>query len=386
MNFHQLYYEDPYRTAFDAQVLSCDKKGDVYEVILDQTCFYPEGGGQASDRGVLSGLPVLDVQERSGSVVHTLSGSLPVGSTVHGEIEFDFRYRMMQQHTAEHILSGLAHHHYGCENVGFHMTETVTTLDLDRPLSEEQLAGLEREANEIVFSNAKLQYLLPKEEELEHLEYRSKKELEGDVRIVRIPGADDCACCGLHVRRTGEIGLIKILSFVHYKGGVRIEMTAGRSAVEQMQTLHSQISSIGRLLSVKPEKTESAVKRVLNEEFEKDRRIAAINQRYFESKAASYSGTDRIIICLEEGLNRVELRKFCDLLVKRGCAAVCAVLCEETPGSVAYCIGSASVNLREAAPALNASLNGKGGGSPAMIQGTFRSAPDTVASVIMEHF
>lgn len=385
MDFHQLYYQDPYRSSFEAEVLSCTKAEHGYALILDQTCFYPEGGGQSADRGTIDGIRVTDVQIEDGSVVHTVEKPFRPGSSVTGAIDFDFRFQMMQWHTAEHIVSGLAHNHFGCDNVGFHMSD-VTTLDLNRPLTEEQLDLIEREANEVVFSNRPVEYLFPKKEELDSLDYRSKKELTGAVRIVRIPGADDCACCGLHVRSTGEIGLIKILSFMHYKGGVRIEMTSGRDAYRRIAEIYREDCAAARLLSVKPHETADAVSRVLGESAEKDRRIADLNRRYFRMRAESFApGTD-LALCVEEGLNGIEVRKFCDLLVKSGAGTVCAVLCADESGQLRYCIGSGSVDLRARLKELNEALGGRGGGSPQMIQGTFRADAAKASSVLTGFF
>lgn len=385
MNFNQLYYKDAYRDAFTSKVISCDKNGGGYDLILGETCFYPEGGGQSADRGTINGQTVTDVRLAGDQIIHRVGVSFPVGARVRGRVDLDFRYRMMQMHTAEHIVSGIAHSRYGCNNVGFHMAE-ITTLDLDRPLTEEQLGRIEREANEVVFADRTVEYLYPKPEELDQLDYRSKKELDGDVRIVRIPGADDCACCGLHVHRTGEIGLVKILSFARYKGGVRIEMTAGRNAYEMSARIFRENAGIAHLLSVKPQETMEAVEQVLSESAHKDRRIASLNQRYFQLKADSFAPGTSLALCTEEGLNGIEIRKFCDLLVKEHAGSVCAVLCPDGNGAVRYCIGSGTVNLKEIVPEINSELNGRGGGSPEMIQGTFRADVETVSDTLARRF
>ena len=385
MDFNQLYYQDPYRSEFTARVRSCTRTGNGYALTLDQTCFYPEGGGQSADRGTIDGIPVTDVRLEDGRIVHTVKEPLTPGKTVTGSIDFDFRFRQMQWHTGEHIVSGLAHRLFGCDNVGFHMSD-VTTLDLNRPLTEEQLTEIERGANEVVFADRPVEYLFPKEDELESLDYRSKKELTGAVRIVRIPGADDCACCGLHVRRTGEVGLVKILSFMHYKGGVRIEMTAGRDAYERLSVIQKQNEAVAHLLSAKPDETADAVRRVLEESASKDRRIAALNQRYFRMRAESFAPGTPLALCVDTGLNGIEVRKFCDLLVKSGSGTVCAVLCPDENGQLRYCIGSGTVDLKSHAEAINKALDGRGGGSPQMIQGTFRSDAAQASRVLAECF
>ena len=179
----KLYYEDPYQKTFTAQVLSCEpgKKGR-YQVILDQTAFYPEGGGQPYDIGMLGGVKVLEVHEKDGHVVHETEAPLTVGGTVTGEIDWQRRYDHMQNHSGEHLFSGLLHRHYGYDNVGFHMGEDEITVDFNGPLTMEQVEALEREANEVVYANGPIRITYPTSEELEKLEYRSKKELTGPVR------------------------------------------------------------------------------------------------------------------------------------------------------------------------------------------------------------
>ncbi len=203
----RLYNEDAYIREFDAEVISCTEAGTGYEVLLDRSAFFPEGGGQPADTGTLGNARVLDVQERRGEVVHMTDRALLPGSTVHGAIDWDRRFERMQEHSGEHIVSGLIHRKYGYDNVGFHMGEEIR-LDLSGVLTWDELMDIEREANEIVFLDVPLHIWIPGEEELSRTDYRSKKELSGDVRLVEIPGADICACCGTHVKRTGEIGPI----------------------------------------------------------------------------------------------------------------------------------------------------------------------------------
>ena len=206
----KLFYMDSHLKEFDATVISCEPYGEGYRAVLDRTAFFPEGGGQASDTGWLNDVEVLDVQEKCGEIYHYIRDIIPAGTTVQGKIQWEERFSKMQQHTAEHIISGLIYKQYGYHNVGFHLADTYCTMDLDGPLSKKQLKELEWKANEAVFKNIPIEVLYPSKEELVKLAYRSKIEIEGQVRIVQIPGYDMCACCAPHVKRTGEIGLIKI--------------------------------------------------------------------------------------------------------------------------------------------------------------------------------
>ena len=228
----KLYYDSAYIKEFEGTVLSCRKGKKAYEAVLDQTAFYPEGGGQPTDTGILGGIRVLEVHEKNGEVIHYLEQPLTVGQTVKGVIDWENRFIHMQEHSGEHLVSGLIHAKYGYDNVGFHMGAEEVTIDFNGLIEWDDLMEIEHKANSMIWENLEIYADFPAKEELEHLDYRSKKELNGDVRIVKIPGGDICACCGTHVKRTGEIGLVKFLSMIHYKGGVRISLLCGKRAVE----------------------------------------------------------------------------------------------------------------------------------------------------------
>ena len=222
------YYNDSYQKIIQSKVIDCIKSKRGYDIVLEDTCFYPEGGGQPADKGILYGQQVLDVQEHNGIIYHTVKNEIPIGTLVEGEIDWEYRFDLMQNHTAEHILSGIVYRKYGLHNVGFHMGKDVITLDFDGKLSQQQIIELEQCANEAVMQNKTIKIYYPTKQELQELDYRSKKSLEGVVRIVEIPKYDICACCGIHTKTTGEIGSIKIMQYDHYKGGVRLKMVAAK--------------------------------------------------------------------------------------------------------------------------------------------------------------
>ena len=205
----KLYYEDVYKKEFTAKVLECRECEKGFEIILDQSAFYPEGGGQPCDLGTLNGIAVLDVQEKDREIVHYTKEAVEAGSEVIGKIDWDRRFDLMQQHSGEHIVS-----------VGFHMSSDVLTVDLSGVLTEAQLAEIEAETNQKIWENSEVEITYPSKEELEKLSYRSKKELTGQVRLVRFPGSDLCACCGTHVTHTGEIGAVKILTVENFHEGI----------------------------------------------------------------------------------------------------------------------------------------------------------------------
>ena len=272
-----LYDEFPYETEFDANVLAVKalkEAQDRYEVILDQTLFFPEQGGQTPDQGWLSvghGLrpatkcEVLDVQIRDGVIVHVIEQKLEPGDQVHGQIDWDYRFSNMQQHTGEHIFSGIVHSTFGYENVGFHLSDSVVTMDFDGVLSPEDVTAIETRVNQVIADDLVLEIAFPTPQMLESMEYRSKKELEGQVRIVTIPGVDVCACCAPHVRRTGEVGGLKVMHVQNYKGGVRISILCGFRALDAFRQKTKTVDEMMGLLSSSEEELRSHIKRLQTE-------------------------------------------------------------------------------------------------------------------------
>ena len=261
----KLYEAQPYLTHFSATVESCTQGKKGWDILLDQTAFYPEGGGQPYDTGTLGGVPVLEVHQREGRVVHTCAAPLEAGSQVEGQIDWPRRFDLMQHHSGEHIVSGIAHCLYGCDNVGFHMGSDVITIDLNVELTPEQVAQLEARANQYIWEDHPIAVTYPTPQELEVLEYRSKKALTGQVRIVSFPGADTCACCGTHVFSSGQVGLVKLLSCQKFRDGVRIELVCGKRALDYLSQVWEQNHQISNLLSAKTMQTSGAVRRLLDE-------------------------------------------------------------------------------------------------------------------------
>ena len=235
MDTEKLYDQDAFLREFDAVVTECyEGKDGSCLVTLDRTAFYPEGGGQPADHGVLGGAAVLDVQEREGRVLHTCDRPLPVGRTVRGVIDWDRRFDHMQQHSGEHIVSGMLCAAFSCDNVGFHMGADTVIIDYNAPMTWEQVLEVEDRANRYIWENHLFRAYYPTPEELAVLSYRSKKAIEGPVRITEFPGADRCACCGTHVAASGQVGLVKFLSCQKLRDGVRLELLCGGRAMEYL--------------------------------------------------------------------------------------------------------------------------------------------------------
>lgn len=372
MNHLSLYEQDPYLARFSARVLTCEQGKQGFDITLDQTAFYPEGGGQPYDTGRLGGVRVLQVHQRDGQVVHTCDRPLPVGSTVEGELDWPRRFDLMQQHSGEHIVSGIAHAKWGCDNVGFHMGADVITIDFNVELGQAQLRELEEAANRYIWQDRPVQVTYPTPEELETLEYRSKKALTGQVRIVTFPGADTCACCGTHVSSAGQIGLVKLLSVQKFREGVRIELVCGGRALAYLSRVMEQNHQISNLLSAKPLETAAAARRLLEENAALKSRLIETEQARFAALAEERAGAGDTTL-FESGLSPDALRRLCDAVLQR-CGGRCACFAGADGQGYKYAIGQKGGDLRPLTRALNQALNGRGGGKPDFVQGSLQAS------------
>lgn len=379
----KLFYRETGAAGFTARVTGCDAVKEGYAVTLDRTLFYPEGGGQPGDTGRLGDAMVLDTREQGEEVAHIADRPLPVGETVQGEIDWARRFSMMQQHTGEHIVSGIVHHLFGLDNVGFHIGRDAVRVDFSGPLTDEQLREVERRANEAVFANLPVRCDYPDSAALAALDYRSKKELTGAVRIVSVPGVDVCACCGLHVSATGSVGPIKIVSSQHYKGGVRILLLCGARAMADYAEKTGSVTAISNLLSAKPGEVAPAVRRICDENAALRQKLSALQNQWMELKAASLPEGERNLCLLEEGLQPDALRRFCLLLTGR-CTGVAAVLSEREPGQFQFALGSAARDVRPLCRELTARFSGRGGGSAELAQGTLAGAWKEIEAFIID--
>lgn len=363
MDRNELFYRDPCLRAFDARVLSCTEEDGRWAVVLDDTAFYPEGGGQPADRGTLGAARVLDVQRRDGVILHYTDRPLPAGCAVHGELDWTRRFDHMQQHSGEHIVSGLIHRAFGLNNVGFHLGDVVT-IDFDGVITWEDALAVERQANEVVWADRETVISWPSPEELARIDYRSKKALAGAVRLVEFPGADRCACCGTHVTRTGEIGAVKLLSLMRHRGGVRLTLLCGRRAMAYLDRLYDAAVSAAEALSVKPADIAQAVAREKEQAADLRRRLAESQQRYFRLLAETLPES-LLAVRFEEGLSPWDLRKGAELLAAEGRARA-VLLCSGGDGQYSYVLMSGRCDVRPLGKALNETLRGRGGGKDAM--------------------
>ena len=376
----KLFYQDSHRSTFTAIVQEVRPSGNGYEIILDRTAFFPEGGGQSSDTGSLGGVSVSDVQEIDGKIIHYTDGPLVEGTEVEGCIDWTERFSKMQQHTGEHIVSGLIHKIYGYHNVGFHLGTDSVTLDFNGVVPKEKLHEIEQLANEAVAKNLPVQVLYPTDEELSKISYRSKIEIEGQVRIVVIDGYDVCACCAPHVKQTGEIGLIKLVGMQNYKGGVRISMLCGFRALEDYYQKEKNNREIAVMLSAKEYETAVEVERLQEELAMKNAKIAELEQKFLEQKVETLDVSGEIV-CLFEETDPVMTRELVNLLLKKG-AKMAAVFSGNEREGYRYVLGSRSLDVRKNGKLLNEAFHGRGGGKPEMVQGTVQGKREEIEAFL----
>ena len=374
----KLYYLDSHLFEFEATVLAAREEKRGWEIVLDRTAFFPEGGGQPADTGTIGRARVLDVHEREGEIRHLCDRELASG-TYACAVDAEKRLLRMQNHSGEHVFSGLTHQKYGAENVGFHMAADCMTIDFDKELSFEQLSEIEYEANLAVRANIPVRTFYPSPEELKVLEYRSKKELAGAVRIVEIAGIDRCACCAPHVRATGEIGAIKLLTAERHRGGVRLSLICGMDALDDYRRKQDSAAAISALLSAKRDEIAPAVERLLESEAKLKERASILGMRCAAMRAEAIAPTEGNICIFDEGLSEAAARELVNRLTEKT-GGVAALFLADGAGAWRYIIGSRRVDLRSAAKAINAGISGRGGGRPEMIQGSAAASEQEIAS------
>ncbi len=372
----KLYYSDGHLSRFTARVTSCEKEDGTWAVKLDRSAFFPGGGGQEADEGVLSDMKLLGLREEGEDIVHLTPAPLEPGALVEGRIDWPLRFSRMQGHSGEHILSGTVHRLFGYDNVGFHMGEEAITIDFSGELSREDLSRAELEANRAIWRDVPVRTLLPTPGELAAMDYRSKKELTGQVRIVEIEGVDLCACCAPHVSHSGEVGLLKIIDSMRHRGGTRLTLLCGEAALLDYEALHENNAAVSAALSAKRLETGGAIARVMAEQEERRAEFTKLKRELLQLKAAALRPTEGSICIFESDIDMITLRE----LVNAGselAGKVCAGFAG-TDGDYKYIIGSRTVPLRARAKEINAAIDGRGGGSDAMIQGTSRARREDI--------
>ena len=382
METEKLYYADPFLKTFTATVLDCQPGKNGFIVTLDRTAFYPEGGGQPADQGTLDGAAVTDVHEKNGVVLHNVDSAVEIGKTVTGVIDWARRFDHMQQHSGEHICSGLICGRCHCDNVGFHMGTDMVTIDFNADIPWEELLEIEAQANQYIYEDHPIDIQFHRGAELDAIDYRSKKPLEGDVRIVAFPGADCCACCGTHVLRSGQVGLVKFLSVQKFREGVRIELLCGKRALNYLARTWEQAKTIGQRLSVKPVDAAAAVERLEHELSAAKLRCAQLEESVFAAIAQEQAGKGDVLL-FQPPMKPDSVRKLADAAAKT-CGGLAAVFAGEGI-HYAYALGRADgQDISAQVKAMNAALHGRGGGRNGFAQGSVEAEQNAIEAFFKE--
>lgn len=380
METRKRYYEDSGLREFSARVLRCEPAGEFWKVVLDETAFYPEGGGQGADWGVLKTpageVEVRDVHEKDGVIFHTCGGFVETGAAVTGVVDWNRRFDHMQQHSGEHIISGILCRLYHCDNVGFHLGADTVTIDYNAEISWEQALEAERLANEAVWADRPVEISYPDPETLAALPYRSKKALAGSVRIVEFPEADRCACCGTHVARAGQVGVIKVIACQKFREGTRLEILCGARAYRYLSGVFLQARDAGRRLSVKPLELSGAVDRLEAELDGAKARIAHLEQAAFAAIAEERAGRGDVLV-FQPPMRPDSVRRLADEVGKR-CGGLAAVFSGEGERWTYALVRAGGEEITPLVKALNQTLQGRGGGRKGFAQGSLAASRESI--------
>ena len=371
----KLYENDSYIKEFSATVVSCEEKDGAYSVVLTQTAFFPEGGGQDADKGKINDADVLDVQIKNDVIYHKVNKPFNVNEEVTCTLDWETRFSRMQNHTGEHIVSGVIHSLFGYNNVGFHMNDTLVTLDVDGPLSDEDIKKVELKANNAIYENKSIKAIYPTAEELPDYDYRSKLDITEGVRLIEIEDYDLCACCAPHVAKTGEIGIIKIVSYIPYKKGTRIEMLCGALALNDYQNLHSTNKAVMNMLSAKRFEIAESVERIQGELSSARAENKKLLAEMASLKMEKHISGNKICVFID-GVSYDELRNCSNSLIEE--FEYCYLFSNTDADNYIYVVSSRENNVRELVQNLNKTFNGKGGGRDTYAQGKIIGTKDEI--------
>lgn len=378
----KIYENESYIKEFNAEVLDCIKIQDGYEAVLDRTAFFPEGGGQQADKGTLEGIEVIDVAVRDDIVYHRLQKPVDKGILVKGVIDWRTRFSNMQQHSGEHILSGVIHNRFGYDNVGFHMGSEAVTLDINGIMTQEDIDEVEKTANKAIWENRDITIMYPLDKELKELEYRSKIDIDGQVRIVKIDGYDMCACCAPHVSKTAEIGLLKIIGWQNYKGGVRISMLCGDRAMNDFVFKHNIITQLSGILSAKPEIIAETVQKMQRNIMDLKYNLGKFKEEKVLEQINNTQVSGNNICLFESDIDANVMRTAVNAMVQKY-AGFCGIFVGDEENGYKYIIGSKDRDSRVMGNILKEKFESRGGGSAAMIQGQLSANKEEIEKIFL---
>lgn len=383
METKKIYEEFPYQQEFQTRVVSCQPEGQFYRIQLEETCFFPESGGQSGDTGYLNEIEVIDTQIIHNQIVHITSNKLDQNQIVQGRIDWDRRFDFMQHHTGEHIFSGLAYEKHGTINVGFHLSDQSVTLDLDQELTGEQILELEKSVNQVIWQNHQVTSCICLKEELKNRDYRSKKELEGAVRLITISQIDCCACCAPHVKETGQIGLFFVKSIEKYKGGLRLEILCGGRALRELRVLAKESSDLCRIFSSKPNQISENAK-LLQREIQSLKR----KNNDLQLECASFEITSKVtnqpfLLYRTDTMEPILAKKILQIILQQN-KRMGMILVGTNEQEFRFFAGATEMDLRELLVKLKELYPAKGGGSKDMIQGNIQITQEEMEDFLSE--
>ena len=430
-----LYNRDSYINEFEGKIIGITKgtwkNNNCIAIETDRTCFFPEEGGQESDTGIMMinfpdgadfAFKIIHADIKEGIITHyalisdsrrldaignsaaisyvkqeltdediaLLTGYDYTSSVVvaYGRIDWRERYDKMQQHSGEHIVSGVVNNMFGYNNVGFHLGKDEVTMDYDGTFTDEELLEVERRANEAVFDNAKCIVTYPSDAELEHINYRSKKELTGQVRIVEFEGWDICACCAPHVSRTGEIGMIKIMASEHWKGGTRMYLMCGQRAVDSFNAYINRSREISRLISSKIDEIDLGTKKLFDDYQKASSDIIGLQAELLKMKAdivikASDEDVEgrKCTFLFTVPMNVNTIRDTVNYMIEQ-LPGFCGIFYGDDEKGYSFIIASEKENCNELMKEMREKLNVKGGGKPGMVQGSIAASKQQILDVV----
>ena len=385
MKTEALYDRNAFTKDFVGKVISCEevklKDKTAYKVVLNQTAFFPEQGGQTSDIGTLDEAKVMDVQIEDEVIYHYCTSGFLIGEEVHGVIDWEHRFNNMQQHTGEHIFTGIAHNTYGADNVGFHLSDNTVTLDLNIELSDEQVDYIEKRANEIIAADVAVKAYYPNQELLGAINYRSKKEIAGAVRLVEIEGVDLCACCAPHVKSTGQVGMLKVVSFGKYKGGTRVYILCGLRALTDYNRRMKLLEQSYQLLNCKDDELPEKIAGLIEDNKQLKYRISDIKSGMLTNQIETISPDLTDVTIFMEDLDAKTMRDGVNALVEKH-EGLCAIFSGNDEDGYNFVIGSRTRDCATIATGLRELLGAKGGGSKQMAQGNVAATRNQIENTL----
>ena len=373
MSAERLYFIDPYLTGFSARIVARSERAGRPAVLLDRSAFYPEGGGQPADRGILNEVRVLDVQAEAEQIWHHLEGPLD-DELVQGQIDWPRRFDHMQQHHGQHLLSAAFEELFGLRTVAFHLGSESATIDLAGDAAESELLAAESRTNEVIWEDRPVLARFVSREELAGIPLRKPPVVEGLIRVVSVPDFDHSACGGTHPRTTGAVGLLYLRRRERRGGETRVEFVCGGRALRELRGRGALLARLGTLFTAGVEDLESAVTRLRENEEAGRKRLAHVTERLLRYEArelviAASASASSVVRIVRDDLTLDEARLLARFIGEDNCIAVIGVKGEKCQLVMARPSGAERPDCGRIVREVLQRFGGRGGGQPMAAQG-----------------